>query len=179
MTFWLAASVGVVIAVATTLWRFQTPGHRLLPLFFLLLAFASLAYYLGFVHRGWNPSRFLAQAGAITLFALALLVGHVSRLDQAGVESIRGFIDPYPAIEDTSFLPATSEGQIQLWLARSPDPAAAVSAFYRRPEHHAGWDMRSGPPLLVLEREGYQLTVFISDNGQGGADIVYDLRRAP
>lgn len=167
------------IAFVATLWRFQSPGHRLLPLFFLLLAFSSLAYYLGFVHRGSNPFRFMAQAAAITLLAVTLLVGYVSRLDQAGIESIGRFIAPYPAIEDTSFLPATGEGQIQLWLARSPDSVADVSRFYRRPENRSGWDMVSGPPMMVLEREGQQLTVAVSDRRNGGSDIVYDLRRAP
>jgi hypothetical protein len=179
MTLRLLASVGVGIAVIATIWRFQTPGHRLLPLFFLLLAFASFAYYLGFVHRGWNPLRFLAQAAAMTLLGFALLVGYVSRLDQAGVENIARFIAVYPTIEDTSFLPATAEGQIQLWLVKSPDPAADVALFYRRLENRAGWDMISAPPVMVLQRDQQQLTVFITDNAKGGSDIVYDLRRAP
>jgi hypothetical protein len=168
--------LGIGVAIVATLWRFHSPGHRLLPLFFLLLTVASFSYYLGFVHRAWNPFRFLAQSAAITLFALAFLVAHVSRLDHRGIENIRRFIVPYPNIEEISFLPATAADQIQLWLVKSGDSAADVSGFYLRPETHPGWHIVSQPPTMVLERSGQRLSIFISDRPPHGSSVGYDLR---
>jgi len=169
--------LGIAVAVAAALWRLQIPGHRLLPLFFVLLAAASVAYYLGFVDRGWNPFRFLAQAATLSLLGLALLVGYVSRLDLSGAERIAEFITPCPDIQDVAFLPAVSPDQLQSWLVRSGASAEAVSRFYLREEHRTGWALVTPPPVMVMDRNGQRLTVLIGEHPQGGSQVAYDLRR--
>jgi hypothetical protein len=146
-------------------------------LFFVLLAAASVAYYLGFIDRSWNPFRFLAQAATLSLLGLALLVGHVSRLDLQGVERIAEFITPCPDIQDVAFLPAMQPDQLQSWLVRSEASAEEVSRFYLREENQAGWAPVTPPPVMVLDRDGQRLTILISEHPQGGSQIAYDLRR--
>ncbi len=171
-----AISLGA--ALAALVWIYAGPGGRLVPLFLITLGASLVAYYAGFVDRRPNPLRFLAQAGAITLFLLTLLIAHVSRLDRRGAEIVAGLIAPYPRIDQVRFLPLVDRNQLQHWMLTTADSETDVVEFYALERNRAGWELLSPPPLMVLGREGEKLTVFISGDRRE-TTITLDLRRAP
>jgi len=165
--------VFVCLAVLWALGKSLESGGGSIPWFLGLLFLALLNYYYGFVHGGYNPFRFYAQAAFVVFLMLALLMAYIARVEDDGLSEIAKYVAVYPRVKELHFVPRTSDRTIQHWQIESGDSVADIKQFYSDQNNLGEWVIVRKEPVLVLENDNTRLTITIGKRPRSSLSFVF------
>jgi len=171
-----------------------------LGLALLFLVLTAWYTYSGFFTKP-RPWQFLGQAAAIIFGFLTLFCGYAMWQAHQAVPILSTYIDPYPRVTETMWVPSLSakdaeyinkadpwiqitpdsDRSAKTWIFKTKDSPEAVRQFYLADAQRRGWTLELGagreePPLLILKKERARLTIGFTPEWGGGTSIIYMLK---
>ena len=152
----------------------------------IALILAVLSFYLGFVYKG-NPVPFdffcvfgrqRSQVGfLVCLFLIGFIIYVIWNEKQASAE-LSEHIKPYNNIESSIWIPETEENNFQRWMFETSDSIIIIKDYYLSETNRKGWNIKADEKyLLVLEKDGFEMTIWITEKTDNKSEILYTLKK--